>query len=113
MVISIDLDWLQHLMKVLIGIFWKYGLAADVAKSGTMICRPSDFRSGMSEQARELKGKGLGDSYHERLYQQIPRPECRVKITAGLMTSHPFRMHSMEPAIDWDHMTVSQKEHHP
>ena len=33
MVGSRDSEWIQHLMNFLVGLFWQYGLAANVAKS--------------------------------------------------------------------------------
>ena len=36
MVGSQELDWLQHSMKVLVGLFRRYGFAANVAKLHTM-----------------------------------------------------------------------------
>ena len=40
MVGSRDLEWLQHLMNVLVGLFWQYGLAANISKSRTMTFQP-------------------------------------------------------------------------
>ena len=33
-------DWPQHVMTVLVGLFRRHGLAANVAKSRTMTCQP-------------------------------------------------------------------------
>ena len=46
---SRDPDWLQHAMKVLVGIFRRYGLAGNVTKSRTMAYQPGALRAGMSE----------------------------------------------------------------
>ena len=46
---SRDTEWLQHLINVLVGLFPQYGLAANVAKSRTMMCQPVALRSGISE----------------------------------------------------------------
>ena len=40
MVGSRNPDWLQHAMNFLVGLFSRYGLAANVAKSRTMIFQP-------------------------------------------------------------------------
>ena len=74
MVGSRNSDWLHHAMNVLVGLFRRYGLAANVAKSHTMICHPSALRVGMSEEAMELKCTGVGYSYRVRLQSQIPFP---------------------------------------
>ena len=113
MVSSIDSYWLQHLMNVLIGFFWRYGLAANFAKSHMMTFQPGALRSEMSEEARERKRVGVGYSYHERLWQQIPFPDCRFEITAVLMIAHRRQIHGTEPAIDWNRLPVSETEYHP
>ena len=63
--------WLQHSMEILISIFWRYGLADNVAKSRTMTCQPGTLRSGIPEEAREHNFMGVGASYHERLRKRI------------------------------------------
>ena len=100
MVGSRDSDWLKHAMKFLVGLFRRYGLAANAAKSCTMIFQTGSLWAGMPEEAMELKCTGVGDSYRVRLQRRIPCPECRVELTAGSMTAHYCRMHSTNPAID-------------
>ena len=67
MVISRYSDWLQHLMNVLISHFRQYGLASEITKYRTIICRPGALRTEISEESRERKCTGVGDSYHDRL----------------------------------------------
>ena len=93
MVRSCNSDWLQNAMNVLVGLFIRYGPAANVAKSRTMTCHPGELRAGMSEEAMVLKCTGVGDSYQVRLRKQIPYPECGVDITAGSLMAHRHRMH--------------------
>ena len=50
--------WLQHEMNVLVGLFRRYGLAANVANSCTMACQPVALRERMSEDAMALKCTG-------------------------------------------------------
>ena len=69
---SSNSDWLQHAINVLIGLFRRYGLEANVAKSGTMPCHTGALRTGMSEEAMVLKCTGVGDSYRVRLRRRIP-----------------------------------------
>ena len=110
---SRDPDWLQHTMNVLVGLFRRYGLAANVAKSQTMTCQPGALRAGMSEETMELKCTGVGDLYRVRLRRQIPCPECGVELTEGSMTAHRRRMHGMDPTVDWSWLPVSQTENQP
>ena len=63
MVGSRNLDWIQHAMNVLVGLFRRYGLTANVANSCTMTCQPGALTAGMLEKAMELKCTGLGDLY--------------------------------------------------
>ena len=63
MVGSRDSGWLHQEMNVLVGLFIRYGLVANVAKSRTMICQPGALRSGVLEEAMVLKCSGAGDSY--------------------------------------------------
>ena len=64
-------EWLQHLMHILVSPFRRYGLAANVTKSHTMMCQPGELRSGMSREAKALKYTGVRDSYRVRLQQHI------------------------------------------
>ena len=59
--------WLQHAMNILVGIFRRYGLAANVAKSCTMIFHPRELLAAMLEEAMSQKCTGVGDLYPVRL----------------------------------------------
>ena len=85
MVGSREPDWLQHTMNILVGLFRRYGLAANVNKSHTMTCQPGAIWAGMLEDAMALKCTGVGDSYQERLQRRIPYPECGVDLIVGSM----------------------------
>ena len=100
-------------MNFLIGLLRRYGLAANVAKSLTIKYQPGSLRLGISEEARERKCTDMGDSYRERLRWWITCLECRVKITAGLITAHLCKIHRKEPEIDWNWLPFSQREHYP
>ena len=67
MVGSRDAELLHHSMNVLFCLFWRYGLATNVAKSHTMTCQPSEIRSGMSVEVKSLKCTGVGYLYRMRL----------------------------------------------
>ena len=66
MVRSRDTGWLKHAMNILVGLFRRYGLAANVAKLRTMKCQPDALWAGISDEAMVLKCKGVGDSYRVR-----------------------------------------------
>ena len=61
---SRDPEWLHHLMNVLVGLFQRYALAANVAKSRMMTCQPSALMSGMSTEAKALNCMGVVYSYY-------------------------------------------------
>ena len=67
MVGSRDPEWLQYLRNVLVGIFCRYGLAANAVKYCSMTFQPGALRSGMSAETKDLKCTGVGDSYRVRL----------------------------------------------
>ena len=86
MVGSRNSDWLHHVMNILVGLFRRYGLAANVAKLRTMKCQTGTLRLGVSEEAMVLKCTGVGESYRVRPRRRIPCPECEVDLTTGSMT---------------------------
>ena len=88
MVGSQDPDWLQHSMNVLLGLFRRYGLAENFAKSRTMTCQPGILGSGMSEETKALKCTGVGELYQVRLIRSFPCPEFGVGLTTGSMAAH-------------------------
>ena len=64
---SQDADCMQHSMNILVRLFQRYGLAANVAKSRTMMCQPSTLQSRMSDESMALKFTGVGNLYRVRL----------------------------------------------
>ena len=106
-------DWIQHAMNVLVGLFRRYGLVANVVKSCKMICQPGALWAGMSKEAMALKCTGVGESYQVRFQRHIQCLECGVELTAGYMMEHHHRMHGTEPAIDWSRLPASQTVQQP
>ena len=43
-------EWIQRTLNMLIGLFLRYGLMANVAESKSMTCQPGEIWSGMSEE---------------------------------------------------------------
>ena len=58
-----DPDWLQHVINVLVGLFRRYGMAANVEKLCRMTCEPVALQAGILEQAMVLNCTGVGDLY--------------------------------------------------
>ena len=67
MVVSRDADWLQHSMDVLVGLFQRYGLTANVAKSFTITCQPGALWLVIYAESKALKCMGVVDLYPVRL----------------------------------------------
>ena len=78
-----DADRLHHSMNVLVSLFQRYCLLANVDKYRSMTCQPGTLRSGMSAEAKALKYKGVVYEYRMRLRRRIPYPECGVELTRG------------------------------
>ena len=72
MVVSQDADWLQHLMNVLVGLFQRYGIAANFSKARITMYHAGALRSGMYGEAKALKCTAVGKLYWLRLRRQIP-----------------------------------------
>ena len=108
---SQDPEWLQGALNVLIGLFCRYGLVTNVAKSKARKCQTGTLLSRILEEAVGRKCIDRGETYRKRPRIRIPWPECRVEITVGSMAAHRRRMHSTEPYIDWNRLPVSHTEH--
>ena len=50
-------------MNILVGIFRRYGLAANITKSRKMALQPRALRADMSEKEMAQKFTGVGDLY--------------------------------------------------
>ena len=42
-------EYLRNALNILLGLFWRYGIATHVKKSRKMTCQPGALRSDMSE----------------------------------------------------------------
>ena len=68
---SQDTEWIVGGISILIGLFRRIGLMANVAKSKNMTCQPGTIRSGMSEEAVGWRSTGRGTIYRERLLHRL------------------------------------------
>ena len=64
---SRDTYWLQHRMNVLVGLFIRYGLVANITKSCTIKCHPRALQAGILEEAMTLLCTVMVESYQVRL----------------------------------------------
>ena len=62
-----DPEWLQGTLGVLIGLFRRYGLVANVENSKAITFHPGTLRSRMSEEAVGKRCMGRSKAYRKRL----------------------------------------------
>ena len=98
-------------MNMLVVIFWRYDLVANVVKSLLMTCQPGALGSQISADVKALEFTGVVDLYCMRLRRRIPFLECGVELTEGSMSAHCSCMHGAETEIYWNLLLVSQTEH--
>ena len=55
MVVSREPDWLQHVMNILVGLFKRFGLVANFAKSCTMTYQPGALWVRIMKESKALK----------------------------------------------------------
>ena len=67
-------EWLQGALNVLICLFCRYRLVANIAKSKAMTCQLGTIRSRISEEAVGLRCTGRGVTYHNSPSRRIPFP---------------------------------------
>ena len=101
MIRSRDPEWLQGDTNVLIGLFIRFGLMANVANSNTMTCQLGCIFAGMKEEAFSPRIKGGGGTYRERIWWCIPYPYCGVELNCRSMTAHRRLFHGMKLVIYW------------
>ena len=65
MIRSMDLDWIQGSINVLIRLFIRVGMMANVSKSNTMTHQPGSISTGVSEEAFSWRRKLEGTTYWE------------------------------------------------
>ena len=82
------LELLQGAINVLIVVFRRVCLLANIKKSKTMTCQPEAIFTGMSEEDFSWMGIGERSTYRERLKWCIPCPYFEMELTAGSMMAH-------------------------
>ena len=88
---------LQDALNVIIGLFQRYGLVANVTKYKAMTCQPGTLWSGMLEKAVGWWCTGSGSMYQKQPITRIPCLNCGVELTAVSITVHMCWMHGTEP----------------
>ena len=82
---------------MLIDLFRRIGLEANIAKSKTMLCQLGVIWSVMAAEAFNRRSTGEGANYCDHPRRQMPCHECGVDVKAGSLTSHRIRMNGTEP----------------
>ena len=74
MIGSKDLEWIQGAINIIIRLFRRVGLMANVEKYKTMTCHPGVICMEMPAEAFIWKSKGEGVTYQDHLRRCIPFP---------------------------------------
>ena len=93
LLVSQDLEWIQGILNVIIRLFRRIGLAANVATLKTMAYQTGEIILGLSEEAFSRRSKGKGATYREGLRIKMLHLDCRVETTAGSMIDHHRQLH--------------------
>ena len=103
-----DLECMQGALNVLIGIFCRTELAANVANSKTMDCHMGSIRLGMSQEAFLRSSIGEGATYWEHLRICVPFPDCMAEMMFGYLKTHRRSLHCTKTEINWNRLLVIQ-----
>ena len=108
-----NMECIQCDLNIIIGLFRRYGLVANVSKSNSITCHPGEIQSGMLEELVGRQCMVRGDTCREIFRRRFPFPDCGVDLTGVSMTVHQQRIHGTEPDINWNRLPVSQMDHIP
>ena len=106
-------ECLQGALNVLIGLFRRIGLAANVSNLKTMNFQLGEILLGMSVDEFPRRSTGEGDNYLERLRRRMLCPDCGVEMMEIYLKYHRRKLYGTNPKIDWDRIPVSQHKHLP
>ena len=76
MVASLDPTWLQGAFNALIGLFDRVGLQNNVRNTVGIVCHPFQAAGKLTTAAYGRRITGEGQSYRERLRDQVACKEC-------------------------------------
>ena len=93
MVASSDPVWLQGAFNALVSLFDRVSLQTNIGKTVGMVCRPCQAagRLTTAEYGRRITGRG--QSYRERLRDQVACRECGEMLAVGSLSSHLMTQH--------------------
>ena len=69
---SLDPEWIQRALNILIGLFYRIGVMVNVAKFKMITCQPGTIQLGMSEESIGRRSMVRGDTYQEKIMRRIP-----------------------------------------
>ena len=83
MVASSDPVWLQGAFNDLVGLFDRVGLRTNVRKTVGMVCHPCQAAGNLTTEAYGRRITGMGQSYRERLRDQVACREYGEMLAVG------------------------------
>ena len=93
MVASSDPFWLQGTFNALLGLFDRVGLGTNVGKTVGMVCHPCQAAGNLTTEAYVRRITGMGQSYMERLRDQVACGECGEMLAVGSLSSNLMNQH--------------------
>ena len=93
MVSSSDPVWLQGAFNALVGLFDRMGLQTNFRNTVSMVCHPCQSAGNLTTAAYGRRITGEGQSYKERLREQVVCKECGELLAVGSLLSHLMTQH--------------------
>ena len=99
MVASSDPVWLQGAFNALVGLFDRAGLRTNARKTIGMVCHPCQAAGNLTMEAYGRRITGMGQSYRERLRDQVDCGDYGEMLAIGSMSSHLMTRHGRAAGI--------------
>ena len=98
LVASLDNDWLQHALDVLVDLFLRINLATNTVKTVTMTCFPNYNNPNLSEAAYKRRMTGTGPTFRARQRAKVTCPQCDKSMNQSSLQTHLRTIHGLDPS---------------
>ena len=88
-----DPGGIQGVFNALIGLFDRVGLRTNVGKTVGMVCHPCEAAGNLTMETYGSSITVMGQSYRERLREQMACGECGEMRAVGSLSSHLMNQH--------------------
>ena len=97
LVSSVQHEWLQQALQVLVELFTRIGLQTNTRKTQQMTCFPPTLTTRLSDAGYTRRITGTGLTYRDRQRQKINCPRCDKSLTRGALKQHLRSIHGEDP----------------